>query len=149
MIGKATLITAGFCVALIPLACSAGGSVDMKPGEWSITMKTNMEGMPFAMPPVTMKQCLSEKDLVPQTSGAQQQGQAQNCEILDQKIEGNTVSWSVSCTDNQGGTTKGKGSVTYSGTSFSGSTEMSVTSEGQTMKMNVDMSGKWLGPCKQ
>jgi hypothetical protein len=148
MMSKVMLLLTGCCVALAPLACAAGGSVDMQPGEWSITMKTNMEGLPFKMPPMTFKQCLNGKDLVPKSSTAPGQTQGPNCEFTDQKIVGNTVSWSVYCTE-QRGTTKGKGSVTYSGTTFSGSSDVVMTSGSQSQNVKTELSGKWLGPCKK
>jgi hypothetical protein len=148
MTRKATLILIGLLVALAPTCSSTAGSVDMKPGEWSITIKTKMEGMPFSPPPVTVKQCLTEQNYVP-SGGAQQQGQSQDCEVMDQKIDGNTVSWSVVCKSGQGGTVKGTGTVTYSGSSFQGSTQMTMMTGGQTMKMSTEMTGKWIGPCKK
>ncbi|MBN2369254.1 MAG: DUF3617 domain-containing protein [Vicinamibacteria bacterium] len=143
-----TLLAAGMLVVLMSWTFVAAEPLDMKPGEWSITMKVNMEGVPFAMPPITVKQCLTEKDFVPKPAVSPQQGKGPNCEITDQKIDGNTVSWSISCADERG-TTKGKGSLTYSGTTFVGSSEVTMTGGGESSIVKTDMSGKWIGPCKK
>jgi hypothetical protein len=124
------------------------GSVDMQPGEWSITTTTKVEGMPMAPPPSTYKTCLTEKDLVP-PPGDKKDPQAPDCEIKDQKVSGNTVSWSMVCTMAQGGTVDGTGSVTYAGTTFEGKTDMTMDMGGQKMTIHNTMSGKRLGACKE
>jgi hypothetical protein len=147
---RRTAVWAVVCAVVLAVtaAVAIAGTVDMKPGEWSITSKTKIEGMPMSPPPVTVKQCLTEEDLVPQSSGGQQ-GQSPDCEIKDQKISGNTVSWSIVCNDPQAGKMTGTGSVTYAGTTFSGKSTMTMSMAGQTMKVHTDLSGKWLGACKK
>jgi hypothetical protein len=38
-------------------------SPDMKTGKWQVTMKMEMEGAPFPMPPVVYTQCITKDDL--------------------------------------------------------------------------------------
>jgi hypothetical protein len=135
-------------VLVVGAAAAFAGTVDMKPGEWSITTKTKIEGMPMTPPPTTFKQCLTEEDLVPKSDGGKQ-GQSSNCEVKDQKISGNTVTWSVECNDPQAGKMTGSGSLTYAGTTFSGKSTMTMTMGGQTMKVHTELSGKWLGACEK
>ena len=47
------------CVALagLPVVCWAASS--MRPGQWEITVQTEMAGMPQRMPPVTASRCVT------------------------------------------------------------------------------------------
>jgi hypothetical protein len=123
---------------LLPAAMSlAGDSPNMKPGLWEITTKTHMQGM--NLPPSTVTQCLTEDDMVPSSS---QPGQ--ECEVIDMKTSGNTVTWTMKCTSG-GQKVKSKGSVEYYGTSFKG-TVTTILEDG--MEIESAMTGKRLGDCK-
>jgi len=121
-----------------PAPKAAAPSVNMQDGEWEITMKIDMPGMPAgAMKPHTVKTCLTKENYVPKTNPTQT-----DCKMENQKIDGNTVSWSVVCKD-----TTGKGTITYAGDSFNGLMESSTKIEGKEMKTRMAMVGKRLGPC--
>jgi hypothetical protein len=119
---------------------AAAAKLNVKPGQWQTTIKIEMPGMPMALPPFTTESCITEKDLVP---GTQQQGQ--DCKVLSQKITGNTVEWSIECKDGQGGSTTGKGKITYAGESFDGA--MDLTASG--MQIKYTLHGKRIGDCKK
>jgi len=112
---------------------------NIKAGKWEITTETEMPGMPMKMPPVTHVQCMSQKDLVPQN---RQPGQ--ECEISNVSVSGDTVTWTVVCT-NQGGTMEGKGRIAYRGDQMQGTMEMVMKGEG--MKMTSRISGRRIGDC--
>lgn len=121
-----------------PAPKAAAPSVNMQDGEWEITMKVDVPGMPAgAMKPHTVKTCLSKDKYVPETNPKQT-----DCKMENKKIDGNTVSWSVVCKD-----TTGKGTITYAGDSFNGLMESSTKIEGKEMKTKMAMVGKRLGPC--
>ena len=119
--------------------CFAGSVPNMKAGLWEITVKTEMPGM--EMPPMKHTQCLTKKDFVPQ--GPQQPGQ--ECKIIDVKVDGNTVTWTIEC-KSPGGKMKGTGTTTYSGDSFKGTMEMVMPPT--NMKITTHMNGKRIGECK-
>jgi len=120
---------------------AAAPAVNMQDGEWEITMKVEMPKMPGmpagAMKPHTVKTCLTKEDYVPKTNREQS-----DCKVENQKIDGNTVSWSVACKE-----ATGTGTVTYSGDSMNGLIETATKIEGKEMKTKMIMSGKRLGPC--
>lgn len=124
-----------------PEPVAAAPSVNMQDGEWEITMKVEMPDMPGmpagAMKPHTVKSCLSKDNYVPKTSREQS-----DCTMENQKIDGNTVSWTVACKE-----TTGTGTITYSGDSMNGLMESTTRIEGKEMKTRMIMSGKRLGPC--
>ena len=128
-------------VLLTSLSTSiAGSGPNMQEGKWEVTTRMEMPGMSTSMPAVTSTQCLTKKDFVPQGS---QQGQ--ECNITQTKVDGNTVTWTVKCSG-QGGELTGTGRMTYSGSSFKGTIEMTMTQP--NMKMISHINGHRIGDCK-
>ena len=128
-------------VLLTSLSTSiAGSGPNMQEGKWEVTTRMEMPGMSTSMPAVTSTQCLTKKDFVPQGS---QQGQ--ECNITKTKVDGNTVTWTVKCSG-QGGELTGTGRMTYSGSSFKGTIEMTMTQP--NMKMISHINGHRIGDCK-
>ncbi len=114
----------------------ASASVNMNEGQWEITTTMDMPGMPAeAMKPHTVTTCLSKSDYVPKANP-----EKSDCKMVDQKIDGNTVSWKVVCKE-----TSGKGTITYAGDSFSGLMESTMKQEGKEMTVNMKMDGKRIG----
>ena len=123
------------------ISISFAGSVpNMQEGMWEITSRMEMPGMPMQMPPMKHTQCLTKKDLVPQSS---QPGQ--ECKITHTKVTGNTVTWTMQC-KGQGGDMKGTGKITYSGNSFKGTIKMTMAQS--NMEMTSHISGHRIGDCK-
>ncbi len=88
-------IIACLLLCLSVLQVQADSSVNLNPGLWEITSQVEMPGMD--MPASTMTQCIREDSLVPQTGSGQGQGQ---CEVTDVQVQGDTVTWSISCDEN-------------------------------------------------
>lgn len=112
---------------------------EMEPGEWEITVETEIAGVPMKIPPVTYKQCITDSEPVPENRQPGQQ-----CQVKDMQRKGSTITWTVVC-NTGGGTTTGKGEVHYEGNQMKGKMEMQM--EGMTMISN--MKGRRLGPCKK
>ena len=68
---------------------------------------------------------------------------------MSQKIEGNTVSWAMSCKDKSGNVTESTGSATYAGATFA-ATIHTVTTDTKKNKStaNMTLKGKRTGECK-
>jgi len=128
------------------LLCGAGmnpalaaGQVDMQDGEWEITTRVEMPGIPVQIPPMTFSQCITQQDLVPKNEQPDSE-----CTVTHNQIDGNTVVWSIVC-KGEGGETRGDGQITYHGDRFEGNMQMSMP-EGMTMTNY--MNGKRIGPCR-
>ena len=126
--------------ALAAMAIAGEAKLSYKPGMWSFTIKNELTGMPFPIPPLTMEKCITDKDVVPQIQAA-----GADCAPITPKITGNTVEWTMDCKDKNGVTIKGTGKATYSpaGDSFEGTVDVEVS--GTPMKQKI--SGKRLGDC--
>jgi hypothetical protein len=124
------------------ILCAAGSAypagVDMKEGEWEISSETSMTMGTTSMPPQASKStyCLTREDPVPSTE------KDKDCRIVNQKVTGNKVSWRMECKK-----AEGEGEISYRGTTYAGFFKMKMAEGGDTMTMNMKMSGRYLGPC--
>jgi hypothetical protein len=124
--------------ASAPEGKSATASLNMNDGQWEITTTVDMPGMPeAARMPNTVTSCLTKSDSVPKANSEQSE-----CKMVDQKINGNTISWNVVCKE-----TSGNGTITYAGDSFSGLMESTTKQDGKEMKVKMKMEGKRIGAC--
>jgi hypothetical protein len=128
-------------LAVSSALCLAAG-MNAQEGEWENTMEMKMEGLSFAIPPVTMKHCVTKENLVPKASEKDEK-----CKIKDQKIVGNKVTWSVECVDKDG-KSESQGEITYSGDSYKGTMKTRMTDKtGKTMVTTANMTGRRIGEC--
>ena len=133
-------------LACSPLASNAQAP-NMKEGLWEITTKTEMAGMPGGMKPMVVKQCMTKKDLAdPRRTAPGADQKDQRCQVTDYKTQGNTATWNIACKGE--GAMTGSGSVTHSGTSYTGVSKMKMKHGGQEQTMTMHYSGKHIGECK-
>ena len=138
-------IAALYVIAAAVLVPPAHGAApNMREGEWEITMKMEMPGMPMAMPPQVTQRCITNKDLAdPQKPVPGAQPGDSGCKTTDHKMQGNTATWKMACED---GTT-GSGTATYSNTSYTST--ITMMQGGQPPAMTMQQSGRHLGACKK
>lgn len=116
--------------------------LDLQDGNYEITSKVEMPGMPMQMPPVTVTQCMSQQDPVPdQSTGGQQ------CNIKDMKTEGKTVTWKMECAQ-QGQKMQGSGKMVYYGNRFEGTVNTVMGPQSGNMTITTVISGKRIGACR-
>lgn len=118
-----------------------GTTAHAESGEyWKVTSRTEMPGMPFAMPATTMKICVPKgKANDPRkTSGDK------DCKMSAIRTVGNKTTWKVRC-DRNGEVMNGSGEQTTSATSYQGKMRFSGMSGGQKMDMSTVYSGKRIG----
>ncbi len=123
-------------------AAAAFAAPNMQDGQWEITSKIDMKGMPMKMQPIKTTVCLSQKDAVPQKPQKNE-----DCKMISNKVEGNTVMWAMQCRDKQGNTIDSNGRITYRGASFDGSMEMDMGGKQGKQHMSQKMSGRRIGDC--
>ena len=137
-------------IVLLALALSwtalAQMTSPMREGNWEITMKMSMPGMPggrgMEMPPMKQTQCVTAEMVKdPQASLPKGPGGG-DCKLSDYKVSGNTVSYTMTCTKPTAMTAAAQ--MTFSGPdAYTGT--MTVDSNG--MKMSTAYEGKRLGDC--
>ncbi|MEK7758067.1 MAG: DUF3617 family protein [Pseudomonadota bacterium] len=119
---------------------------NFKEGEWSVSYQMEVVGMPFPMPPITARKtmCLDKNNYVPDNS---QQGQ--ECKVSDQKVNGNTVTWTMRCRA-QERMIEGQGKITYKGERYDGVMDAKLISadyQSPAVGYQYTMQGQRLGAC--
>jgi hypothetical protein len=127
------------CALVVP-AYAAG---PVKPGKWETTMEMEMPGMPMKMPPITVSHCITKEQAENPENAVPRNDRQKDCKISDMKVDGNTVSWKMTCEKSQ---TSGTGSITYSGDSYTGHMDMKMAGD---REMHMKYSGKYLGACDE
>lgn len=111
------------------------------PGEyWEVTSKTEIPGMPFAMPATTVKVCVPKGG----ANDPRKTSSDKECQISDVKSVGNKTSWKVRC-DRKGEVMTGIGEQTTADGSYQGKVQFSGKSGGQDVNMSSVFSGKRVG----
>jgi len=148
------------CSLLIIAGAAASTAVladGFKEGQWEITTKMDIPGMPkmpegVQLPPgvkmpgmgagYTAKQCLKKDQAAPAS-----QRQDLKCEFTHKDFSGDTFSWASHCTSADGGSVDSEGKATYSGDTMTSQVHMHGTQQGHPMDMTMNSTGKYLGPC--
>jgi len=110
----------------------------MKAGKWSMTIQTEMPGMPMKMPPVTVETCVTPEQA--EHPEPPKQRANSDCKISDYKLDGNTVTWKMVCAKQN---MTGDGKITYSGESYTGEMHMLMGEH----EMSAKYTGKRVGDC--
>ena len=138
-----------FAVLIASVAGSAvAAAPDFKEGEWGVNYRMEVVGMPFPIPPITTKktQCLTKDNIVPDLA---QEGQ--ECKQSDQKVDGNTVTWTMHCQTKQG-KVDGKGKINYKGERYDGVMDarlISAANPDMPVRYKYSMDGERLGTCSK
>jgi hypothetical protein len=125
------------CIALLPLAALAEDR--MRPGEWEISMSSEVGGM--KMPAVTHKTCVKAGESTNDEAAARR-SLPKDCSVSDMKSSGSKVSWKTSCTGENA--MSGKGEFDYKDDSFDGTMQMSSPALGE---FTTHTSGRRIGDC--
>jgi len=130
-------------VAVLISGTGNAAGVAIQPGMWEMTstMTMTMLNQPQTS---TVKQCIEEDELDPETFNTDQDNP---CEFSDVNIDGNSASWSIKCPTEGGMTMDGSWQFTSHGDSITGSGSMSGEMSGQTFGFDMSWSGKRIGDC--
>ncbi len=131
--------------SVLAFAAVAFAKGNLKAGQWHIKVTHEMVGAPFTPPPTELDECITPE----QANDPKQmvQKSSKDCEPTDFKVEGNKVTYKITCHKN-GGTQTGTGEMTYAGDSYSGTmtVEMDSPRLGH-VKMVNHLSGARTGDC--
>ena len=128
-------------------AMAEGVAID--PGQWEMTMTMEMNSsmdLPMVIPPrtTTTTECVEKNELGPDDFNMEEESP---CDVSDVKIDGNTVSWAISCPGPAGSMT-GNWSFTSAGDTVEGQGSMTGDMGGQAMDFTMSWSGKRTGECE-
>jgi hypothetical protein len=127
-------------LSAVGIVASAQADIDVQGGLWEIRNHIEMTGLPVKIPDSTITQCIDKTKIIPKSD----ERINKYCTVTDQKIEGDTVSWKMSCKNNM----TSEGSVTYHGTTFTGTINSTIEVPNLgTMTMTIQATGKRIGEC--
>ncbi len=136
---KTALYVLAVLVVLTAVMPAGAAENPQKPGKWKVTLQMEMPGIPVKIPPVTTDVCLTEEDLKDPQKSVPNDPKS-DCKIGDYEVDGNSVTWTMTCAKQN---MTGTGEITYTDSSYTGSMKMTVGEQ----EMNTRYSGKWLGAC--
>lgn len=134
-------------IAALPAAALFAAPAAMQEGKWEVTMKMDMPGAPFPMPPIVFTQCITKEDLKdPKRTVPNSPGKKNDCTVKDYVVSGGKVTWNMQC---KNGST-GSGEMLYKGsTSYQGTlTMLTPDKKHGSSKMVQHVSGRRVGSCK-
>lgn len=130
-----------------PAAADNAKKLAMTEGQWEVAGDVSMEnpnGLSQAGPAQPVKLCLTRKAPVPIDPKGDPKGMA--C-TKKHTVTANDVAWTATC-QGKSSSSQGTGTVTYAGTTFTGSSEATVKMKGSAdVKISMKLSGKYLGAC--
>jgi len=133
-LGALLLLGAGLLAFAGPAAAAGPKAGD----EWELKTTMEMPGLPFAIPPTVVRQCIEDNKSVPY-----QEKKGEKCDTVYKNTSGNTLSWKVVC-DSKDGKMEMTGESTYSGDTMDSKVKM----KSKQGDMSMHMTGKKLGVCK-
>ncbi len=133
-----------FFAAFFMLAGAGSAAAAGEDELWEVKARTEIAGMPFAMPAQTMKVCVpkgQEKD----PARAIPQEPNQQCRMSDVKVSGNRTTWKMVCEGEAAMT--GSGEMEYGPGRYSGRMKMQTRQEGELMEITTVYEGRKIGTC--
>jgi Protein of unknown function (DUF3617) len=120
---------------------SAGQPAHVREGNWQVTTTVDMPNSPVKIPPVTISHCVTKEEAADPKKTLPQASSDERCQIEDHRVDGNKVTWKMSCPNDK---VNGTGELVFTKDAYTGLIKMST--QGQEMTMKFD--AKRLGDCK-
>lgn len=138
---KSRITAIAASLLLLPLV-SGAAELPINPGEWEITMtRTNpMTGEPTTE---TNIECVKEESFKP--SSVMQEDE--RCELLEDEVNGDTLTYRMECSMEQGMTATVDGEFQTDGQTGSGNMDMNMNMGEMQMNMKMEWTSKRLGDC--
>jgi hypothetical protein len=135
------ILAAALAAAGVP-AVALAEALRIEPGLWEFTTSTpGAMGGPAGT--TTSSECIRDGEMTPEKFTAALQG----CKVLDPRTDATSMSWKLSCPAPQG-TMTGAGSFTSTGTTVSGTMDMTMDMGGQEFSMRGTWKGVRKGDCR-
>jgi hypothetical protein len=117
-------------------------ALEMVEGEWELTVKYTISGMPISNPEEHYRECFTQDDPIP-TSFLN----ARNCEIIDQHTRYRTVYYRLNCfTEN--GSIINEGKIHFTSMKINGDSKTDLGEiAGRNSVMRYKFTGRRLGDC--
>ena len=128
---------------MLGIAWSGMAVAQVQPGNWELTVTSQMQGMDKPIGPLSKTQCFTEADT---HDPGRVLGTGGGCQFSNRRESGDTYTFDVKC----GGALpmSGSGRLRQSAGAFEGDLDLAVDSgAGANLGMRTKVSGRRLGPC--
>lgn len=137
--------------ASVALPVWAQETPNMKAGQWELTIKNDMPGMPAGPQSFTTSHCYTPEDVKDAQKLLPKNPMEKNdCTFDQMKVTAGSMVYAMSC-QTKAGKIVTKGTYTYKGDSFEGvsNTEMPHPQGSGVMKLSTTVAAKRIGECKK
>lgn len=141
-----------FAVLAVPGLCAAAAG-QMNPGQWEVTVRMEMPGMPpQAQQTHTVSQCITPElarnpRATVENFNTHAEGEVK-CTMSNFNVSGDTTTWSVDCTGDHPAHMDGE-MILEGNAAYHGSTKMTLPGPHGKMIMTQAISGRRIGECAQ
>ncbi len=130
----------------VPMALHAG-EPNIQPGEWEYENVTTFQGdMEIPEQRETTRECITQEDIDDGLVTPDESAMG-DCEITDQQIGRDSMSYSMSCVDPEGGSMTMNAQMDFMGDSASGTIDGEMESPMGQITVRTQMEGRRIGDC--
>ena len=117
-------------------------ALEITPGEWELTVKQNVSGMPVGVPIQKHRECFSDDDPIP-TSFLK----ARQCDVIEQRVRHRTVYFKINCFTEHGSVIN-QGKIRFSPLKIVGDSKTDLGEvAGRTTVLRYKFTGRRIGEC--
>ncbi|MBT8446386.1 MAG: DUF3617 family protein [Gammaproteobacteria bacterium] len=121
-------------------------AVELKPGNWEVTMESMNPMMP-APRKIVQNECMTESDIDWPAKMASGMDGSSGCEMLDSSNGQGEATWKIRCQGAGGPPMEGEGYMRSRGKTAEGKMTMRMNFQGQEMVISNTWNGRYTGPC--
>lgn len=132
------------CVTLVYLLTTMTAcAFEFREGEWELTVRQGVKGMPTGMGVMTWRECLTQSKPIPTMYL-----QARSCDVLEQHAVYRTLRYKLSCYTEHGSITN-EGKIHYGDSKLNGDSKSdSGDVAGQKILVRYKFEGRRIGDCQ-
>ena len=131
-----------FLTGLSLLAPVGASALELKEGEWELSLRQGVTGMPSAMGVTVWRECLTQEHPIPTLYL-----QAQSCDVLEQHALYRSLRYKLSCYTEHG-TLSNEGKIHYGDLKIEGESKSDFGEvAGRHMVVRYKFEGRRLGDC--
>ncbi len=128
-------------------ALATAETPNIESGEWEFESETSFEGdMDMPGDSQTSRECVRSEDIVDSILQMDDE-QGVECSITDQSVSEDSMTYTMSCTDPQGGSFDIDGEISFMGDTASGVFSATMDTDMGEIDMTQTMEGRRIGDC--
>ena len=137
------LLQLSFFTLVYLLTSITAYAIEFTEGEWELSVRQGVKGMPTGMGVTTWRECLTQSNPIPT-----QYLQARSCDVLDQHAVYRTIKYKMSCYGEHG-TFFNEGKIHFVANKVTGDSKSDIGDvAGQHIVVRYKFEGRRIGECR-